>query len=309
MPPPLHLQTEHLDPKKSLEPYSGPIPNPMNRTVTKSKCIHTDPINETYRMESEAHRGVLFIANIIDFRNPKKRRNGGEADSDSLIHIFHEFGFKIFSYKNLNQDAFFTVLRKLIRSNYVKETECFVMVLMTHGERTGEIDRVEFSDSTYCNVDYITNLFQSENCPYLIAKPKVLIYPFCRGSEVDKGFNRDRIEKDGVATQQPARFVSTLSDVLICYATTKGFETHRDIDKGSWYIQELCNWLAEVAHNTSLEDILKLTSASVLKLGIREGSLQTGSFKNIGFTKKLFFNPGFPNKETDCQNDTNDCED
>lgn len=268
-------------------------------------------------MESETHRGVLFIANMIDFENQKyTRRNGGEADSDSLIHIFHEFGFKIFNYMNLTHKEFFYALKRLLESNYVRETECFVMVLMTHGEREGEIDRVQLSDNTYCNVDDITNLFQSKNCPYLSQKPKVLIYPFCRGSQPDNGTTPNyhnmpvtsskRIEKDGVATQQPTPKVPTLSDVLVCYATTEGYATSRDIVKGSWYILELCNWLAELAHNTGLEDILKRTSASVLNLSCREGTLQTGSFKNIGFTRKLFFNPGFPIKETDCQNDLDD---
>lgn len=253
-------------------------------------------------MKSKTDRGVLFIANMIDFKNPKIRRNGADADTDSLIHTFHNFGFKIFPYRNLDQEKFFKELRKLIQSNYAKDTECFVMVLMTHGDG---IDRVQFSDSSYCLVDEITNLFQSDNCPNLINKPKVLIYPFCRGSHPDRGYNlgnnaqassSSRIEQDGIATLPKARFnnVSTLSDVLVCYATTPGYETHRDTDKGSWYIQNLCDVLAERAHNTAMEDIIKCTDSRVRQLRSPEGTMQTGSFKNLGFNKKLFFNPGFP---------------
>lgn len=278
------------------------------RNVIKSDSFQIDNVVGTYHMQSKTDRGVVLIVNIIDFPTSDKR-NGGKADSDSLIHIFHEFGFKIFPYMNLNRAKFFDVLNNLIASKYVEDTECFVLVLMTHGERVGEIDKVQFHDGSFCNVAEITNLFQSRTASNLINKPKVLIYPFCRGPIADNGHHlrknydqkdystvvQKRIETDSVGTQcNEPKNVSTLSDMLVCYATTEGYRTMRDPDDGSWYIQNLCDVMAEHAHNTAMEDILKLTDLRIRKLRTIEGNLQTGNFLNLGFYKKLFFNPGFP---------------
>lgn len=285
----------HNDAGGPLTPFVGQV-NGQRRQVTKSTQIHTDNVLGVYPMQSKQNRGVLFIVNIIDFPDPNIKRNGADGDSESLIHIFREIGFTTFYYKNLNCNQFFETLRELTNSDYVRDTECFVMVLMTHGERYQEVDKVNFSDGSLSNVKTIIDHFQPNRCPNLLHKPKVLIFPFCRGETPDHGQNVKhsvstsmRIQTDGM----PIDNVPTLSDILVCYASTPGFETHRDPKEGSWYIQKLCDTIAEHAHNTSLEDMLKKTNSLVGKMRTKRGHLQTGAFDNLGFNKKLFFNPGF----------------
>ncbi|KAH8415656.1 hypothetical protein KR222_007392 [Zaprionus bogoriensis] len=289
--------TQYMDPDGELVPYTAPAAK-QERVVHKSDRVHTDNVNGVYSMQSKHDRGVLLIVNIIDFPNSKLYRNGAEVDDDSLIHIFREIGFKIFTYKNLNSKEFFSVLSKLTASQHVKNTECFVMVLMSHGERVGEMDHVQFNDGSFTSVKNIINHFQAKKCPNLINKPKVLIFPFCRGDAPDKGHSRidklvepqpERVQKDGAKYDN----VPTLSDLLVCYATTIGFETHRDPEDGSWYIQKFCDVMAELAHNTALEDILKRTNMLTGKIRTEMGDLQTGAFENVGFNKKLFLNPGW----------------
>ncbi|EDW18036.1 caspase Dronc [Drosophila mojavensis] len=288
----------HNDADGPLQPFVGELSG-QNRQVIKSTRIHTDNVLGAYTMKSKQNRGVLFIVNIIDFPDPEKKRNGADVDSESLIHIFREIGFTTFHYKNLNQVQFFKTLYELTSSDYVRDTECFVMVLMTHGERIEDVDKVIFSDNSVCNVKTIINHFQPGSCPHLLHKPKVLMFPFCRGETPDHGkyLNHSlnmrmtslRVQTDGM----PFDNVPTLSDILVCYATMPGFQTHRDPDRGSWYIQMFCDTMAEHAHDTSLEDILKKTQALVGNMRTRHGHLQTGAFDNLGFNKKLYFNPGF----------------
>lgn len=304
--PVLLLQTSYMDPNAPLVPYSGIIVV-GERIVKQSDRFHTHDAVGEYRMRSETDRGVVLIVNIIEFKK-SPTRNGAEADSESLIHIFNEFGFKIFIYKDLDGTQFFKVLENLIASKYVKDTECFVLVLMSHGERCDGIDKVNFHDGSSCKVAEITNYFRHHNAPNLVKKPKVLIFPFCRGSIADNGYylNNDqkvfverdetrRTEMENGSTQPDVnKKVSTLSDMLECYASTPDFKTMRDTKDGSWYIQHLCNAMAKHAHNMDMEEILKITDSTVSKLRCDEGKLQTASFHNHGFSRKLFFNPGFP---------------
>jgi len=142
-----------------------------------------------------------------------------------------------------------------------------------------------------------------ESCQFLLNKPKVLIFPFCRGDRPDPGYmiipkqiqtlQRMPTQTDGLGTLLQSDNVPTLSDLLVCYASVPGFETHREPDDGSWYIQQLCDLLADHAHDRSLEDILKKTQSKVGKMRTKELTLQTGANENLGFNRKLFFNPGF----------------
>ncbi|XP_060652025.1 caspase Dronc [Drosophila nasuta] len=284
------------DPSLILQPYTQPLPG-QTRVVIKSDRIHTDKL-PVYKMQSQHNRGVLLIVNIIDFLNVKRKRKGAEGDGTSLIHVFREFGFTVFNYDNLNQKEFFSTLQKLTESEYVQRTECFVLVLMTHGMRLNEKDRVEFKDGSICKVSKIIDHFQADKCPHLHDKPKVLIFPFCRGEQPDAGRHvqlmpqpQPQIDTDSISSTNIN--VPTLNNLLVAYASIPGYETHRDEETGSWYIQKLCDIFARNAHNTCLEDMLKLIQDTVGNMRTREGNLQTAQYENNGFSKKLYFNPGF----------------
>ncbi|XP_020816642.1 caspase Dronc [Drosophila serrata] len=292
------------DPLGPLMPHTEEVQG--TREVQMSTMIHVDKLLGTYPMESRHNRGVLFMVNIIDFPNPERRRNGAHVDSNSLIHLFRLMGFIIFAYDNMNQQQFFNVLRQVTSSTYAKNTECFVMVLMTHGNRVKEIDKVEFRDGSVADTHIIKSHFQANVSPYLVDKPKVLIFPSCRGEQEDKGQPNNQFDSmvpSSVVVQPQEREVETegvsrakvptLSDTLVCHANTPGYVTHRDPETGSWYIQTLCDMLAKHAHDTHFEDILKKTNASVGTMRTLKGSMQTGAFENLGFNKKLYFNPGF----------------
>ncbi|XP_043651038.1 caspase Dronc isoform X2 [Drosophila teissieri] len=260
-------------------------------------------------MQSRWNRGVLLLVNIMDFPEPKRVRTGAQVDSNSLIHLFDELGFKIFPYGNVNQHQFFNILSRVTSSSYVQNTECFVMILMTHGNRVNEKDKVEFCDGSVVDMQEIKNHFQANISPYLVHKPKVLIFPFCRGDNYDLGQPENQYnpmmptyktlqpdempdtQTEGIS--QPRRNVPTLADTLVCYANTPGYVSHRDLHTGSWYIEKFCEVMADHAHDTNLEDILKKIHASVGDRRSKEGSMQTGAFENLGFNKKLYFNPGF----------------
>ncbi|XP_055907122.1 caspase Dronc [Eupeodes corollae] len=282
-----------VDSKHKLVPFTGKIHLPRPFEVIKSKVIHYHPQLKVYPMKSK-NRGVFFMVNIIEFpNNEKKRRSGAEVDSKYMLSLFQELGFTCFPYDNLNQKEFFDLLTELRSSEYLKQTESFVMALMTHGEMREDMhDRVEFYGGSIVKVKEIEEFFSNKECKSLRNKPKVLIFPFCRGDAPDQGFNR--IETDSIVERDPkiSLQMETLSDMLVCYASVRGFQALRDPDEGSWYIQIFCKVLAENAHNTPFEDMLKLIATKIKSLRSPEGYLQTPAYNNHGFDKCLYFNPG-----------------
>ncbi|XP_073837448.1 death regulator Nedd2-like caspase isoform X1 [Musca autumnalis] len=285
--------TKPLNSINVLEEYTGEIRPKVLHTVRKAKKIHKHPSLDTYPMQTKENRGVFFMVNIINFPEEHHRRDGADEDAHSLLHVFKELGFKLFSYTNLSYDDFFKILDELLKSDYTKNTECFVMALMTHGNMDDGVQRITFTDGSVVKVKDIEEYFNHHVCGNLVNKPKICLFPFCRGDLQERGFYDNKIQTDSITFNTPKmKNIPNLSDFIVCYATSEGFKAHRDPDNGSWYIQNFVMNMAEHAHDTSFEDILKKIQADTLKLRTMEGTLQTASYVNKGFNKALYFNPG-----------------
>lgn len=87
--------------------------------------------------------------------------------------------------------------------------------------------------------------------------------------------------------------IATFYDMKICYSTVSGYNAFRDPVEGSWYIQILCKVFAEHAHDTHLEDLLKIVGEQMNVKRTELDHLQTVSNEDRGFNKNLYFNPGF----------------
>lgn len=98
-----------------------------------------------------------------------------------------------------------------------------------------------------------------------------------------------RLQKDSFNLPK----LPTINDVMICYATVPGFETLRYPESGSWYIESMCKIWSLSAHNLELKELLDNVGADVHRKQSLEGHIQTSSYANIGFFKKMFFNPGY----------------
>lgn len=89
-----------------LAEYELPVYPKRAFTVRKSTRFHGVVGGEmvpAYQMHSR-NRGVLFLVNIINFKN-KGKRNGADADRDNFIELFRQMGFKIFYYEDLTKDV------------------------------------------------------------------------------------------------------------------------------------------------------------------------------------------------------------
>jgi len=86
-----------------------------------------------------------------------------------------------------------------------------VVFVMTHG---GEGGKLFGSDGEHITIEEIASLFNANNCPELIDKPKIFVIQACRG---------DRDEHD--ATRDGNHLVGTASDIKCVNSTNSSF-TH-----------------------------------------------------------------------------------
>lgn len=172
--------------------------------------------------------------------------------------------------------------------------------ILTHGTF---YDEVTFSDNETENFKKIVQRFNNKDCPALMNKPKIFMFPCCRGSKPDPGVARD-LEHQNKLDALPQN--SLLTDVLISYATVPGYATLREPSNGCWYIKILCEVFFANAHNTDIEEMFAMVTAKFIELSfefVEECSKtssnyrQTPQITRYDFNNVLFFNPGYPSTE------------
>lgn len=252
--------------------------------VKRAVSYGSHPKLPVYNMKTKK-RGVFFFVNIINFKRKEEPRNGADKDRENLVTLFREMGFTVFYYEDLTCNEFFDLINELKTSEHVENIDSFFFCIQTHGELLQNRTMMEFTDGAIAAVEDVINIFSNTSCKSLVNKPKVFFFPFCRGgiSDTEKKIGKI-IETDGIAG------VPSFSDILICYGTVPGFQTHRDPDFGSWYVREMCSVFAEHASDCHIEELLKMVGSNTLKLRA-SGRLQVASTETRGFNKLLFLNP------------------
>lgn len=260
-----------------------------NLKITEALDFGSHPLIPSYIMKSKI-RGVFFYVNNIHFGGSAEPRDGATKDRDNLITLFREMNFSVFYFEDLTRDEFTNkICLLLLELKLLKTADSFVCCIQTHGDRKGNLSMMQFSDGTELSTEHVVSYFSNSSCPSLANKPKVFFFPFCRGKISDQRLKVMKTQTDS-ASNSP---MPSYNDILICYATIPGYQAHRDTELGSWYVQELCKVFAEHAHDTHLEDMLKIVGAKTMLMTDRqgEGFVQVASTENRGFNKLLFFNP------------------
>lgn len=119
-----------------------------------------------------------------------------------------------------------------------------------------------------------------------------------RGPNIDRALTTLPMQRDSSdAEHNEANIIvdplQTYSDIKICYSTVSGYSSHRDAMTGSWYIESMSRIFYKYSHDTHLENLLKLISEEMKDYVGENNEMQTPCNEDIGFSKKLYFNPGF----------------
>lgn len=254
-------------------------------------------ILEAYQMRSR-NRGVIFIVNVITYINDTHpKRNGAEADKDNLVSLFRQLGFTVFYYEDLTREDFNDLIQQLKMSEHLS-TECFAFYVLAHGNHTKGRDKIYLHDNSVLFVEEILGHFNNVNCRRLIRKPKLFFFSICRGDQADYGILRpaENTEKDGMinAKKDPPTNMSTYADMFICFSTVPGFAAHRDTHRGSWFVESMCEVWAKHAHDTNVEELMKLVGKHANTYRTEQNNaLQTLASEQRGFFDVLFLNPGY----------------
>ncbi|XP_033097760.1 caspase-3-like [Anneissia japonica] len=295
---------------------------PMVSQPTSDVSISRDP-ERVYKMEASP-RGFAVIINNEKFTNLKQRL-GTQYDVRNLTYVFKQFNFSVSNHENLTATRMRMLFQDLSNLDHSK-CDCLIVCVLTHGMQGG----LYGTDEGIVNIEEITNYFHANRCPTLAGKPKLFFLQACRGESIDNGIESTDgsaiiDERNAHATGQSFNFYAqpsdarvmtdlrnghqeamgmdyidamrnklpSQSDILLAYATVQGYVSWRNSERGSWFIQALCEVL--LAH-ASTEDLLSMMTMVNQKVAHAYESTK-GRHKQMPapvtmLRKKLYFFPG-----------------
>ncbi|XP_067672933.1 caspase-7-like isoform X1 [Haliotis asinina] len=203
-------------------------------------------------------KSVVYIINNFIFG--KDERKGSIVDEKSLTKTFTNLSFDVQPFQNQTRAEMVNLLENVSRKIH-KDTDCFVCVILSHGEE----DMVYGTDGPV-EITKLLAPFKGDRCPALAGKPKLFFIQACRGKQFDDGADALGIkgdwsedeEKEMDAEDEPVTLrIPRDADFLIAYASVRGYYAWRNEKSGSWFIQALCKVLEE--HGTTLDLMTMMT--------------------------------------------------
>ncbi|XP_050095181.1 caspase-3-like [Anopheles aquasalis] len=202
---------------KNRPPYSPVYKSPAVAPAIPSTISSGSKLGAgKYDLSKKAY---VLVFHHDRFKNAEQNREGSEKDMAKIKSFFH--GYRL-DRLNVNENKTAAEVRfimdRIARQNF-SDNSCLITIIMSHGLMNDQI--LAHDGNTYSFEDEIVEKCTSNRT--LDGKPKLFIVQACRG--------------DSTMTTDSKKTQSKKSDVLTFQSTYKGFVAFRDIQKGTFFIQ------------------------------------------------------------------------
>ena len=211
-----------------------------------------------------------MINNYIFPQRDDVERTGSNDDVRNLISLFDDFNFRQVVEPNQTGSQMIKLLQATAEKDFSRY-DCFVCVILSHGKKDG----IYGTDEEVIEIEAITSLFRSNECPSLEGKPKIFLIQTSDSDPIPSS-----------SSSLPAD-----ADFLICFASAPGHESYRLAHLGSWFISSVVDVFKEYAEREHLMDMMMRVNRDAeffSKKGLTQIPCQVCTLR-----KKVFFDPKY----------------
>nr|XP_057938163.1 caspase-10 isoform X2 [Doryrhamphus excisus] len=246
---------------------------------------------ETYSMDAEK-RGFCLIINNYDFTNgPKflKQREGTNIDESCLEKVFQWLGFEVLIEHDCSADRMLSLIQGLSKMDHSK-MDCLVCCVLSHG-----LDRAVYGvDGSTVTLDELKKPLNASRCSALAGKPKLFFIQACQGTEEQTPVC---VQNDGPingglmrGARKMKQSIPSDADFLLALASVPLSVSFRDKERGTWFIQSLCqNLIKMVPRKCDLVSILTKVNADVSQKTDHTGTKKQMPQPAFSLRKKVIF--------------------
>ncbi len=218
---------------------------PLHVSVKKATKVYIDDKWGTYPMLSSP-KGLAVIINNENFPKKQYKRHGSQVDVENLKNLCEQLDFIVQIYQDLSAEETLTTLDSVVKDPLLQTTDMLLVFIMSHGEKDVIICRY----GNYLDTETILCKF---TCVELKDKPKFIVFQACRGGNIDVGVSRQvLVDSDPGQSSVNPTTDPIWKDMLITYSTIPNYQSYRDSEYGSWFVESL----VRVFMNFTCEDDL-----------------------------------------------------
>ncbi|KAK2909479.1 hypothetical protein Q8A67_005316 [Cirrhinus molitorella] len=246
--------------RNGVEPGTVPIPKAALQNLTRECVVDCMVYEPTSR--SQWKGSALLITNI-------RNREGAEKDEANMEWLLRALGYSVEMHTNLSGEAIKRAVQNFSKRYEHQDADSTFVVIMSHGMRINNKDAilgVDFNGTNPDDVFFVEDIFSnlnSENCPALINKPKVIFIQACReGQEggvfqADAAFESDAMFKSDAFIHKEKDFACFLSAIPDVYA-------YRSPDNGSFFINYIVDTFSTSACKYEIMELFRKISSRMV---------------------------------------------
>ncbi|XP_050711898.1 uncharacterized protein LOC126995985 isoform X5 [Eriocheir sinensis] len=229
------------------------------------------PSERVYRNLSMP-RGLVLIFNYCFPGHGRQERHGAKRDSFNIKTLFHRMGYLVYLYEDLRKSETERALASTQNNPCLKDYGCLIVFILSHGKDDQIFFTASGLEEDCMRLDDVRYRFTDTGCPALKGKPKLFFVNFCR--------NKRQTGYDGMSPPHLEPL-----DMMTLYSCINTFQTPRDPELGTFFVQAWCEVLAAHAHD---EELLELHFRVSQLMREMNGSVPEQQGYHF---KKFYFNP------------------
>ncbi|XP_042073058.1 caspase a [Haplochromis burtoni] len=201
--------------------------------------------------ESISKRVALLITNKTF--DGYSTRHGAEKDEYEMHCMLADLGYDVVKCRNLTVKEIEEALQKFSKHPHLVHTDSVFVVIMSHGSLQGVC-------GTDCKPFEIENIYKSlntQNCPALHNKPKVIIIQACRGGQAGSVVLHDEVLTTVGRDIETDAVVHKEKDFISLLSCTPNTTSYRDESYGSYFIQYIVEIFKEFADVDPIEELFR----------------------------------------------------
>ncbi|XP_039276312.1 caspase A isoform X2 [Nilaparvata lugens] len=250
--PPRHWDATQIDAKAFANQTQYEQPSVVVKTTTAPMAA--EKCARVYNMNHKK-RGRTLIFNHEEFTD-MPARDGSGIDVKRLECAFKSLDFEVDVYQDLKVEKLKEVINEVSLGDH-KDEDCLVVIVLTHGLGNGML----FARDYAYPVEHLWAPFAGDKCLSLAGKPKLFFIQACRGEKLDGGLTL--VNCTQTDNNLSSYKIPSMADFLLAFSTFEGHYSWRNPEKGTWFIQALCEVLEEEGTKSSLQEILLEVSRRV----------------------------------------------
>ncbi|XP_036359068.1 caspase-3-like [Octopus sinensis] len=138
---------------------------------------NSESINARYDMDRNKENLALIINNV--HFDKLSYRQGSDEDASEIKKSLKSLHFEVIDHNNLSVKEMTHIFTDISTKDHTKYN-CFVCVILTHGEDDNQI----YGTDDKVKLDTLVEMLLPERCPSLIGKPKLFFIQACRGQNL-----------------------------------------------------------------------------------------------------------------------------